>query len=169
MEDVCAPTLSLPDAANAAGLDLRYLRDLLAEHRMVLLAMPFRRPGQQYRASIVDALRLRVLKLLRDAGLNDSQAVYTIDLAVDPLLGGICGCGIPLPRSILIGRLFGAAFHVIPDEADEMPDVYSTKSGYPAPDDCAVAITLNLSAILADLLACLPITAAGAAISGNHK
>ena len=153
MDDVTAPTLGLAAAAHAAGLDLPYLRAMLAEGRMVLFGQPVRQPGQHHRASIVDVVRLRVLLRLRDAGLNDAQAVYVVDLALDPLLGGIMGCGLPVPRSFLAERLDGGAFHIVPDEGDDMPDVYTRPAGTPAPCDADVAITINLASILADTFA----------------
>ena len=153
MDDVTAPTLGLAAAAHAAGLDLPYLRAMLAEGRMVLFGQPVRQPGQHHRASVVDVVRLRVLLRLRDAGLNDTQAVYVLDLALDPLLGGICLCRLPIPRGILAGRLEGGAFHVIPDDGDDMPDVYTRPAGTPAPCDADVAITINLASILADTFA----------------
>ncbi len=152
--DANTPYLGLPAAADAAGLDLRYLRNVLAECRLVLLGQTDRRPGQKYRASLIDVLRLRVLLHLRDAGLSEYQAIYAIDLAVDPLIGGLCGVGIPVPVCVLRGRVCGAAFHVIPDEGDDLPDVYSTASHMPVPDDTApIAITINLESVLADVLA----------------
>lgn len=163
--DITAPILTLPDAANAAGLDPRYLRELLNEGRLLLFGQPMRRPGQHHRASVLDALRLLILRRLRDAGLSDAQAIYVLDLAIDPRIGGLCSVGIPIPLGILAGRLRGGVVHVIPDEGDDMPDVYSRPSGFPAPDDAAVAITVNLGTILTDVLDRLPPTAAGAAIA----
>ena len=164
MDDVTAPTLGLAAAAHAAGLDLPYLRAMLAEGRMVLFGQPVRQPGQHHRASVVDLVRLRVLLRLRDAGLNDAQAVYVVDLALDPLLGGIMGCGLPVPRSFLAERLDGGAFHVIPDDGDDMPDVYTRPAGTPAPCDADVAITINLASILADTFARLDAHTSTAAV-----
>ena len=155
MEDVTAPTLPLTVAASAAGLRLSYVKSLLAEARITLLARPLRHPSKPPRASIVDVLRFALLRRLRDAGLSDAQAVWVLDLAVDPLLGGLCGAGLALPRVILADRLHGRVFHVIPDDGDEMPDVYSTPSGCPVPGDAPVAFTITLSAVLADVFAAL--------------
>lgn len=165
--DVTAPTMSLPTAAMLAGLRPGYVRALLNEGRIVMLGQPVRRPGQAHRAAIMDLIRLVTLRRLRDAGLNDGQAIHVIDLALDGRLGGLSHVGFPIPWCVLASRLQGGAVQVVPSDGDAMPDVRSVPEGYAAPFGCAVVITLTWSAILADVSASLP-TAVTTAISGNH-
>lgn len=134
-----------------AGLRPSTVRGLLDARKIVMLGQPVRLPGHAHRAALVDALRLATLRRLQDSGLTDAQAIYVLDQAVDPLLGGLCLAGVSIPLAMLRGRLHGRAFHVVPDGSGT-PDVYSTPSGYPAPDDAPVAITINLAVILADVL-----------------
>lgn len=161
--------MSLPTAAMLAGLRPGYARGLLNARKLVLLARqrPAQDSRQAFRPSIMDAFRLRLLCVLMDHGLSEAAAIHTLDIAVDPRIAALSLCGIEIPPCILADRLHEAAVTVIPDAGDALPDVHSHPMGYPAPAGRPVAVTINLSAVLSDLLACLPHNAARAAISGT--
>ena len=129
-----------------------YVRSLFAHCRMALMAAPSA-AGRPVKASVIDAFRLRCLRIQRDAGLSEANAIYVLDLTIDPLLGALFAPGIPVPVQFLVARLHDRAVHIVPDECDEYPDVYETPSGVPAPDDAEVAITLRLGVILAGVIA----------------
>ena len=162
--------MSLPTAALLAGLRPGYARGLLNARKIVLLAhhKPACDTRPALRPSILDAFRLRTLRVLLDAGLSEAAALHTLDVAIDPLLGGLAWSGIPgIPPGMLASRVTGRAVHVVPDGSNT-PDVLSRPVHYPAPAGAPVAITLNLLDVLQDVLACLPSNAAGAAITGTH-
>ena len=163
--DVTTPTMSLSTASALAGLRPGYVRALLNEGRIVMLGQPVRRPGQAFRASIIDLVRLVTLRHLRNAGLEDDQSIHVLDLALDGRLGGLSHVGFPIPWCVLASRLHGGAVQVMPSNGGAMPDVRSVPEGYPAPSGCAVVITLTWSAILADVSASLPTAAVRSAPS----
>lgn len=147
--DICAPIMALSTAAMLAGLRPAQVRSLLDDRRIVLLARS--QPARRYRPSILDAYRLRTLRVLMDAGLSEAAALHTLDRAIDPLLGGLAWSGIPgIPPGMLASRLMGRAVHVVPD-GSSTPDVLSRPVHYPTPAGAPVVITLDLSAVLADL------------------
>ena len=102
------------------------------------------------------------------SGLSEAAALHTLDRAIDPLLGGLAWSGVPgIPPSMLASRLTGRTVQVVPD-GTSTPDVLSRPVHCPTPDGAPLAITLNLLAVLQDVLACLPSNAAGAAITGTN-
>lgn len=166
--DVTAPTLSIAAAASAAGLRPGYVRGLLSDRRIVLLAR--HEPARPSRACVMDAFRLRVLRVLLDAGLSEAAAIHVLDINVDPRIAALALCvGIEIPRSVLAGRLYQAAVTVGLDESTGTPDVSSHPIGYPAPPGRAVAITLNLFAICADTFAALDAPSRTAAVTPGRS
>jgi len=98
---------------------------------------------------------------MRDAGLSDLHAIYALDLAVDPVLGGFAGCGITVELPSLVERIVGRSFFVVPDDADDFPDIWSVPAGTPAPAYAETAIAVHLEPILAAVLAGIPTETAG--------
>lgn len=149
--DVTTPALTIAEAAAVAGLRAAYVRDVLFDFRLTLMAPPPR--CGPAKASVADAFRFRVLRILRDAGFSEMHAVYVLDLSVDWRIAPLFAPGIPVQLGFLEPRLEGKAIHVVPDECDEFPDCYESESGVPSPDDAEIAITLHLGAIFAGVVA----------------
>lgn len=142
--DVTSSILSLNAAAAAAGLRSGYVRALLVGGNFAWFASPARRKP----ASLIDAWRLRAVRVMRDAGLTEAEAIHVLDIELSWRVGALFAPGLPVPLSVLRTRLTGARVHVVPDEAGGTPDVYTTSTGLPAACDAEYAVTLNLSSIL---------------------
>ena len=152
MDDISSPTITLKRAADAAGLNVRWLRGRVAGCEITMLGQAPRRVGQWNRASVVDVFRLYVLRRFLDCGLTLAEGVMALDLGVDPFLGGLAWCGVPVHSAVLLHRLAGHRLHLIRDaETDDLDVCRGPDTALPPCED--VVITFDLGRLAADALA----------------
>lgn len=166
-KSITGATVNLTHAAYAAGVEVRALR--YASLDIPLIGQPEPMGGRWRRFSVTDCVRFAVIGRLQAFGIPLAAAVEVLAVAVDRHLAGLVGCGVDLPPDFLVSRLDGLAVHAVP--GPDGLDVYSAPLGTPPAAGPAVLI-LDIGLIAYETirrLACVPpITAAHAAISGNH-
>jgi hypothetical protein len=140
MESITVPTLTVSDAAEAAGVPADLLRHLVAW--VPQIGQPERRRGQWRRLAVVDTVRVAVAGLAYEFGFTAAECAEIVHRSVDRHVGGLALSTMDLPPSFIRGQFAGVVVYIT--RTPEGVDV-----AYPAKrrPDAPATLTLNLEAM----------------------
>jgi DNA-binding transcriptional MerR regulator len=111
-QTLASPTVTARTTADAAGMTLRSLRNIVDRESFPLMCSSGRAGRSWRRFSAADVVRLAVLRRLMDHGLNVAEGAFILDKSVDGVLFGAARCGMDLPARFILYRLDGYRLQV---------------------------------------------------------
>ena len=141
MENAAAPIYSLPALARLSGMTCARLRAIIAAEDIALLGWAWT-PGRHPRGSLLDAIRLAVAAPLLARRFTATEAAYVLGSTLDEPFTGLTGCGVEIPRAVVLDRLHGRTIRVRFDLRGRLAEAGWLLPGAPAePSD--MTLTLN--------------------------